>query len=158
MSVKAVVGLLGVMVASACGTNANLLEPDPGPARIEYLGIGGIAAMRFAHFVDSATGVVSAGAPELCEMLKEECVFPGVVIRTMTPAEVDALFRGAASEEFATLNREYVPDNTCCDRRDHHIMVRANGLRRTVRWFDGVDMPRVLVDVSQQVFAIGTPR
>ena len=91
-------------------------------------------------------------------MLKEECVFPGVVIRTMTPAEVDALFRGAASEEFAALNREYVPENTCCDRRDHHIMVRANGLRRTVRWFDGVDMPRVLVDVSQQVFAIGVPR
>ena len=158
MSVKAVVGLLGVMVASACGTNANLLEPDPGPARIEYLGIGGIAALRFAHFVDSATGVVSAGAPELCEMLKEECVFPAVVIRTMTPAEVDALFRIAASQEFAQLDSEYVPKNTCCDRRDHHILVRANGFRRTVRWLDGVDMPVALANVSQQVFVAGQPR
>jgi hypothetical protein len=158
MSLKHVVGLVGLAVASACGTTSNLLEPDPGPARIEYLGLGGIAAFRFAHFVDSATGVVSAGAPELCAMLKEDCVFPGVVIRTMTPAEVDALFRAAASAEFAALNREYVPENTCCDRRDHHILVRANGLRRTVRWFDGVDMPQVLVNVSQQVFAIGVPR
>src|SRR5574341_310264 len=79
-------------VVASCGT-ANLLEPDSRPARIEYLGVGGIAYMKFAHSIDSATGVVSAGAPELCEQLKEECVFPAVVIRTMTPAEVDALFR-----------------------------------------------------------------
>ncbi len=158
MTVKAVFGLLGVALAGACATSNNLLEPDPGPARIEYLGIGGIAALRFAHFVDSASGAVSAGAPELCEMLKQECVFPAVVIRTMTAAEVDALFRAAAGAEFAALDREYVPKNTCCDRRDHHILVRANGLRRTVRWFDGVDMPQVLINVSQQVFAIGTPR
>ena len=88
----------------------------------------------------------------------EDCVFPGVVIRTLTPAEVDALFRAAASNEFASLDAEYVPKNTCCDRRDHHILVRANGRRRTVRWLDGVDMPTILVNVSQQVFAAGTPR
>jgi hypothetical protein len=158
MLFKAISRLLVLGGFAACATANNLLEPDPGPARIEYFGEGGIAALRFAHFVDSATGNVSAGAPELCEILKKDCVFPGVLIRTLTPAEVDALFREAASAEFANLNREYVPDNICCDRRDHHILVRANGFRRTVRWFDGVDMPQVLVRVSQQVFEHGTPR
>ena len=158
MSFTAISRLLVVTALAGCGTATNLLEPDPGPARIEYYGEGGIAALRFAHFVDSATGVVNAGAPELCELLRKDCVFPGVVIRTLTPTEVDALFREAASAEFANLNREYVPENICCDRRDHHILVRANGFRRTVRWFDGVDMPPVLVRVSQQVFEHGTRR
>ena len=158
MSFRMTITLASLVVVGACATTNNLLEPDARPAKIEYHGFGGIAAMRFAHFIDSATGVVSAGAPELCEQLKEECVFPGVVIRTLTPAEVDALFRAAASREFASLDAEYVPKNTCCDRRDHHILVRANGLRRTVRWLDGVDMPTVLVNVSQQVFAAGEPR
>ena len=158
MSFKAISKLLVLAGLAACATTNTLLEPDPGPARLEYFGEGGIAALRFAHFVDSATGVVSAGAPELCERLRKDCVFPGVVIRTLTPTEVDALFREAASAEFASLNREYVPDNICCDRRDHHILVRANGVKRTVRWFDGVDMPQVLVRVSQQVFEHGTPR
>jgi hypothetical protein len=158
MSLRVFSRVLVVTGIAACATANNLLEPDPGPARIEYYGEGGIAALRFAHFIDSATGVVSAGAPELCELLKKDCVFPGVVIRTLTPAEVDALFRDAASAEFATLNREYVPENICCDRRDHNLLVRANGLKRTVRWFDGVDMPDVLVRVSQQVFAAGTSR
>lgn len=158
MSFKAISALFVLTGLAACGTASNLLEPDPGPARIEYFGEGGIAALRFAHFVDSATGNVSAGAPELCEILRKDCVFPGILIRTLTPAEVDALFRDAASAEFATLDREYVPENTCCDRRDHHILVRANGFRRTVRWFDGVDMPQVLVRVSQRVFEAGTPR
>jgi hypothetical protein len=158
MSFKAISTLFVLTGFAACGTASNLLEPDPGPARIEYFGEGGIAALRFAHFIDSATGVVSAGAPELCELLRKDCVFPGVVIRTLTPTEVDALFREAASAAFATLDREYVPDNICCDRRDHHILVRANGFKRTVRWFDGVDMPQVLVRVSQQVFEHGTPR
>ncbi len=147
-----------VVTVAACATANNLLEPDTRPARIEYLGVGGIAYMKFAHSIDSATGVVSAGAPELCEQVKEECVFPARVIRTMTAAEVDALFRAAASREFAGLDSEYVPKNPCCDRRDHHIMVRANGLRRTVRWLDGVDMPVALVNVSQQVFVAGQPR
>lgn len=146
-----------VCVTASCAT-VNLLEPDSRPARIEYLGIGGIAYLKFAHSIDSATGVVSAGAPELCEALKEECVFPAQVIRTMTPGEVDALFRAAASRDFAALDSEYVPKNPCCDRRDHHILVRANGFRRTVRWLDGVDMPPALVSVSQQVFSAGTPR
>jgi hypothetical protein len=158
MSFRMTVTLASFVVVGACATANNLLEPDTRPAKIEYHGFGGIAAMRFAHVIDSATGVVSAGAPELCEQLKEECAFPGVVIRTLTPAEVDVLFRAAASREFASLDAEYVPKNTCCDRRDHHILVRANGLRRTVRWFDGVDMPTVLVTVSQLVFAAGTPR
>jgi hypothetical protein len=158
MSFTAFSRLLAVIGVTACATTNNLLEPDPGPARIEYYGEGGIAALRFAHSIDSATGVVTAGAPELCDMLRKDCVFPAVVIRTLTAAEVDALFREAASAEFAALNREYVPDNICCDRRDHHILVRANGFRRTVRWFDGVDMPQVLVRVSQQVFVAGTPR
>jgi len=158
MSFTTISRLLLITGLAACGTATNLLEPDSGPARIEYFGEGGIAAMRFAHFVDSATGVVSAGAPELCELLRKDCVFPGVVIRTLTPAEVQALFREAASAEFANLRREYVPANTCCDRRDHHILVRANGFKRTVRWFDGVDMPPVLVRVSQQVFEHGTRR
>jgi hypothetical protein len=146
-----------VSVVAACATT-NLLEPDTRPARIEYLGVGGIAYLKFAHSIDSSTGVVSAGAPELCEQLKEECVFPAQVIRTMTPTEVDALFRAAASRDFAQLDAEYVPSNPCCDRRDHHILVRANGFRRTVRWLDGVDMPSALVNVSQQVFVAGTPR
>lgn len=150
--------VVSLVAASGCATANSLLEPDPRPAKIEYHGFGGIAALRFAHFIDSATGVVSAGAPELCEQLREPCVFPGVVIRTMTRAEVDALFRDAASREFAALNAEYVPKNTCCDRRDHHILVRVNGARRTVRWLDGVDMPPVLVNVAQQVFAAGTSR
>ena len=151
--------LLVLGAFGACATANSLLEPDARPAKIEYYGVGGIAAMQFAHHIDSATGVVSAGAPELCEQLKvENCVFPGVVIRTMTRAEVDALFQAAASREFAGLDREYVPSNTCCDRRDHHILVRANGFRRTVRWFDGVDMPQVLVNVAQQVFVAGTQR
>ena len=161
MSFKSVSRWLFVVVVSAvaaCATANNLLEPDTGPARIEYLGVGGIAYMRFAHSIDSATGVVSAGAPQLCAQLKEECVFPAVVIRTMTAAEVDALFRVAASQEFAQLDSEYVPKNTCCDRRDHHILVRANGFRRTVRWLDGVDMPVALANVSQQVFVAGQPR
>ncbi len=143
---------------AACATANSLLEPDTRPARIEYYGVGGIAYLKFAHSIDSATGVVSAGAPELCAQLKEECAFPAVVIRTMNAAEVDALFRAAASREFAALDAEYVPKNTCCDRRDHHILVRANGVRRTVRWFDGVDMPVALVNVSQQVFVAGSPR
>jgi hypothetical protein len=158
MSVGRFLGSLFVVLAGACATANNLLEPDPGPARIEYYGEGGIAAFRFAHFVDSATGSVNYGAPELCEMLKKECIFPGVEIRRMKPAEVHALFRDAASAEFAALDREYVPSNICCDRREHYIMVRANGVRRTVRWYDGVDMPPVLVRVSQQVFAIGERR
>ena len=161
MSFRFVSKFLALSAASAalaCATTNNLLEPDTRPARIEYFGVGGIAYMKFAHFVDSATGIVSAGAPELCEQLKEECLFPGVVIRTMTAAEVDALFRAAASKDFAALDAEYVPKNTCCDRRDHHILVRANGLRRTVRWLDGVDMPVALVNVSQQVFVAGQPR
>ncbi len=150
--------VLVIGAIAGCGTANNLLEPDTGPARIEYYGVGGIAAMKFAHFIDSASGVVSAGAPELCAQLKEDCVFPGVVIRTMTRQEVDDLFSAAASEAFATLDREYVPSNTCCDRRDHHILVRANGFRRTVRWFDGVDVPPVLDDVSQKVLTAGNPR
>ncbi|HJU74061.1 MAG TPA: hypothetical protein VJ717_09960 [Gemmatimonadaceae bacterium] len=148
--------VLGAM--GACATANSLLEPDTRPAKIEYYGVGGIAALKFAHHIDSATGVVTAGAPELCEQLQEECAFPAVVIRTMTRAEVDALFQAAASRDFAALDREYVPSNTCCDRRDHHILVRANGFRRTVRWFDGVDMPQVLVSVAQQVFVAGTQR
>ncbi len=158
MSLRMTITLASLVVGGACATANNLLEPDARPAKIEYHGFGGIAAMRFAHNIDSATGVVSAGAPELCAQLKEECVFPAVVLRTLTPAEVDALFRAAASSEFSSLDAEYVPKNTCCDRRDHHILVRANGLRRTVRWLDGVDMPTVLVNVSQQVFAAGAPR
>lgn len=150
--------LLVIGAIAGCGTANNLLEPDSGPAKIEYLGIGGIAAMKFAHVIDSATGVVSAGAPELCAQLKEECIFPARVIRTMTRQEVDDLFSAAASEAFATLDREYVPSNTCCDRRDHHILVRANGFRRTVRWFDGVDVPAILDEVSQKVFEAGNPR
>lgn len=146
------------LAVGACATANSLLEPDARPAKIEYHGFGGIAALRFAHTIDSATGDVSAGAPELCALLKEECLFPGVSIRTLTAAEVDALFRAAASREFASLDAEYVPKNTCCDRRDHHILVRANGVRRTVRWFDGIDMPTVLVNVSQLVFTAGTPR
>lgn len=143
---------------AACATANSVLEPDSRPARIEYLGVGGIAYLKFAHSIDSATGVVSAGAPELCAQLKEECVFTARVIRTMTAAEVDALFRAAASREFAQLDSQYVPANPCCDRRDHHILVRANGFRRTVRWLDGVDMPSVLVNVSQQVLVAGQPR
>ena len=158
MSFRMTITLASVVAAVSACASINLLEPDARPAKIEYHGFGGIAAMRFAHFIDSGTGVVSAGAPELCEQLKEECLFPGVVIRTLTPAEVDALFRAAASSEFASLDAEYVPKNTCCDRRDHHILVRANGVRRTVRWLDGVDMPTVLVNVSQQVFVAGTSR
>ncbi|MGQ0639836.1 MAG: hypothetical protein ACT4P6_03550 [Gemmatimonadaceae bacterium] len=159
MSFSAISRLLALTTVAACATANSLLEPDSRAAKIEYHGFGGIAALRFAHTIDSATGNVIAGAPELCALLKEECpVTAGVVIRTMTAAEVDALFRAAASAEFASLNREYVPDNICCDRRDHHILVRANGFRRTVRWFDGVDMPSVLVRVSQQVFVAGTPR
>ncbi|MEW5915016.1 MAG: hypothetical protein AB1762_01365 [Gemmatimonadota bacterium] len=158
MSFKAFAGFLAIASSAACAASINLLEPDPGPAKIEYYGEGGIAALRFAHTVDSATGVVSAGATELCEILRKDCVFPGVVIRTLTAGEVDALFRDAASAEFASLNREYVPDNICCDRRDHHILVRANGFKRTVRWFDGVDMPAVLERVAQKVFAAGSPQ
>lgn len=158
MSLRLTIACASLAAAIGACASSNLFEPDARPARIEYHGFGGIAATRFAHFIDSATGVVSAGAPELCEHLKEECFFPSVVIRTMTPAEVDALFRAAASREFAALDAEYVPQNTCCDRRDHHILVRANGVRRTVRWLDGVDMPAVLVTVSQQVFAAGVRR
>ncbi|MGQ0537851.1 MAG: hypothetical protein ACT4R6_02805 [Gemmatimonadaceae bacterium] len=144
-----------VLVAGACATANSLLEPDARPARIEYYGVGGIAALRFAHSIDSVTGVVSNGAPELCPASSAECAFPAGVIKTLTRAEVDALFREAASREFAGLEAEYVPKNPCCDRRDHLLLVRANGLRRTVRWLDGVDMPPVLVNVSQRVFAAG---
>lgn len=158
MSFKAFSGILAVSALAACAATINLLEPDPGPAKIEYYGEGGIAAFRFAHTIDSATGVVSAGASELCAIARKECVFPAVVIRTLTPAEVDAIFRDASSAEFAALNREYVPDNTCCDRRDHYILVRANGFKRTVRWFDGVDMPAVLERVAPKVIAAGSPQ
>ncbi|MGH7713918.1 MAG: hypothetical protein ACREOG_21745 [Gemmatimonadaceae bacterium] len=159
MSFAAISKWLALTAVAGCATANSLLEPDSRPAKIEYYGVGGIAALRFAHVIDSATGVVSAGAPELCVQIKEDCgAFPAVVIRTMTRAEVDSLFRDAASREFAALDAEYVPRNTCCDRRDHHVLVRANGLRRTVRWLDGVDMPQVLVTVSQQVFVAGTPR
>jgi hypothetical protein len=155
MSFTALSRILALTAVTACAAANTLLEPDPGPARIEYYGEGGIAALRFAHSIDSASGVVSAGAPELCDLLRKECAFPAVVIRTLTAAEVDALFREAASAEFVGLDREYVPENTCCDRRDHHILVRANGFKRTVRWLDGVDMPDVLQRVSQKVFAAG---
>jgi hypothetical protein len=158
MSFKAFCGILAVSALTACAAATNLLEPDPGPAKIEYYGDGGIAAFRFAHTIDSATGVVSNGATELCDTLRKECAFPAVVVRTLTPAEVDAIFRDAASAEFAALNREYVPDDTCCDRRDHYILVRASGFKRTVRWFDGVDMPPVLARVAQKVIPLGSPQ
>ncbi|VAW43129.1 hypothetical protein MNBD_CHLOROFLEXI01-908 [hydrothermal vent metagenome] len=67
------------------------------------------------------------------------------------PETIQTLIAELTTSGFETLETSYIPEDTCCDRVTHTIIVQTGGQTQTVETLDGADMPRSLEDNLQQI-------
>jgi hypothetical protein len=69
----------------------------------------------------------------------------------VTPAEVDALLTSINFSNFRSLDANYVPKDTCCDRAQHTITIQTDGQSHKVTTLDGADMPENLTSTLDAI-------
>ena len=67
------------------------------------------------------------------------------------PERIDNLVAEITASGFQSLESNYVPEDTCCDRAFHLIIVRTAEKTHTVETLDGAEMPQSLKDNIQQI-------
>ena len=69
----------------------------------------------------------------------------------VTPEEVTALLTSINMANFHSLETNYVPEDTCCDRVLHTITVQTEGQTTKVTTLDGADMPETLTNALDTI-------
>ncbi|MCP4424246.1 MAG: hypothetical protein GY803_07140 [Chloroflexi bacterium] len=67
------------------------------------------------------------------------------------PKIVGGLVDEIAASGFPQLDNSYIPEDTCCDRSTHVIVIQAAGQTHTVETLDDADMPQSLTDNLQEI-------
>lgn len=65
----------------------------------------------------------------------------------MESTQIESLIDQVLAADFLSLDEDYVPEDTCCDRMTYVITLHAGGETHTVTTLDGAEMPQNLVDV-----------
>jgi len=72
----------------------------------------------------------------------------------LSSAQTDALIEAVRAADFMSLDKSYVPENTCCDRFLYEITITLDGQTKTVRTLDAApDQPERL---TQLIDALNT--
>jgi len=66
------------------------------------------------------------------------------------PEAIANLVAELTTSGFEALESSYIPEDTCCDRVTHTIIVQTGGQTQTVETLDDADMPQSLEDNLQQ--------
>ncbi len=79
---------------------------------------------------------------------------PTDVVEVLDRAGTAALFDRIDEAGFFDFEREYLPDDPCCDRFAYKLTVVADGRRHTVQTMDGTEgAPRELEDLLGEILA-----
>lgn len=69
----------------------------------------------------------------------------------VTPQEVTALLTSINIANFRSLDTNYVPEDTCCDRALHTITIQTEGQTTKVTTLDAADMPETLTNALDSI-------
>jgi hypothetical protein len=67
------------------------------------------------------------------------------------PATIENLVTEIMASGFQDLENSYIPEDTCCDRATHVIVIQTAEETYTVETLDGADMPESLEDSLQKI-------
>jgi len=71
----------------------------------------------------------------------------------VAPEEIADLLTNLNVANLRSLNSNYVPEDTCCDRAQHTITIQADGQTYKFTTLDGVDLPEALTNTLDTINA-----